>query len=233
MMNPLEGKIEEAVRNTGEALTYGEVLAKCLNQHPYFPSIATNICCSGVDTHHIDLFFDNAYEKAVKFSNHYVLDVLPAIKGLERKGAIKVVSTNKKKDATHTNFAFDKEQKFLKRLERESARKTYIQPALNSIARCIARKISSECPQEFETYLVGSSSPRSVKPFIHYGNRDVIEAVSDLDLKIFSESLDIESLKPWLDEISRERKIPINIVVKREYSERDRGMIEKALPIAV
>jgi hypothetical protein len=234
MIKSLEEKIEEAVRSSDEALTYGEVIAKCLNQHPYFPSIATNIYLSCKEVSQLDLFFDNAHEKASDISKFYVTDVLPCVKNLERRGVIKHSMTNDKENATHTNFVFDIDQKLLERLKRLSEKKRYVQPALVSIAREIVRKISNECPQEFKAYLVGSAAPKSVKPFVYYRNRDIIESVSDLDIEIFAkEYLDIKSLQPYFDEISRKRKIPLNIVVWREASESDEGMIKKALPLII
>jgi len=234
MINLGEEKIEEMVRCSDEALTYGEVLAKCLNKHPYFPSIATNIYLFNRDVSQLDLFFDDAHEKAVNISNLYISQLLPGIRKLERRGSVKCFLTNEKENATHTNFIFDDYPKLSKRLERLSGKKRYVQPALVSIARDVAKKISIECPQEFKAYLVGSASPKSVKPFVYYRNRDVIESVSDLDIEIFAkEYLDTKSLQPFFDEISRKRKIPLNIIVWREVSESDEGMIKKALPLII
>jgi len=55
-----------------------------------------------------------------------------------------------------------------------------------------------------------------------------------LDIEIFAKKyLDIGPLKPDFDEISRKRKMPLNIVIRNEIFETDKGMIEKALPLIV
>jgi hypothetical protein len=213
-----EERILEILRRNDEALTYGEVLAECSNSDSYFASLATNVCFSRLDISKLDLFFDDPREKAESSANCYFVHVLPRIDNLKRRGSIQHMRTNDKKQyETHTNLVSDNYQKILKRFKRELERKKAITPVLVSIAGVVIKEISKKYPKEFQHAVLagGSSSIITGKPFIYYGNSDEVKSVSDLDITVLvSSPISLRPLEPYLDEISRKRKIILNPFVK-------------------
>jgi hypothetical protein len=215
MLETLEDKIKKSIKESKEALTYGELLGKCTNENPYFASLAPNISMEKIDTSGLDLFFDNSQESAKALSKYYLFNFIPVIKKFEKDGVINHFNTNQKPHATHTNIVYEDDQKLARRLMRELERKRVIAPELTCIAKEIANKIVDANPRDdLSIFQVGSSTPKNGKPFMYYGDKDRIRAVSDLDIEVYNFSgnvMDRKPVKSFVENISRNRKLPINI----------------------
>jgi len=220
-----------------EALTYGEVFAKYKDYNHYSTSLLINLLFPKFNISKVGLFFGYVEKSELDIPKLYRKYFLPTIYDSVKKGIIQHEITIKekiKRRQTHTNFVSDKKEKIDKRLENEMERKTRIQPTLMSVAEDVVDEISRVYPKRFASaYLFGSGCYKNDRPFIYYGNEDVIRSVSDLDIMVFGHGLiRLSKLKKELDKISRSRKVLLDPYFRVfRGSKKDKGILEKGVLI--
>ena len=87
MFKSMEDSITETVRESDEALTYGEVFSKCgfTKETPYSASVMIDTLLGRKNVRRLELLFENPYERAKKALNSYMF-FIPRVVRTEATG---------------------------------------------------------------------------------------------------------------------------------------------------